>query len=395
MPLQRESLAPKPPRIESVPCTGCEVSRKDRQFIKGEPYDLSIVRLLADRTAGGKVLAHAEGIKGAAEILHPDESRYLLTDCAKGRKWLTFRLDEEVYVEKIGIISAEFYASTFRHIQILGSLKFPTSDWRLLGEVETDPSETHEIFNLSSSSRCPKCFVRYIKVRVLSYHKLEGFSKCALTRIQVFGPTMLQSIDRFAGDPPRRQERISEILKGDAVLDLESTVTEEGESDHENPPLFKFINDIADMQKNYAKVSTSIGSLYSSLQAQQREMINMKGSETGLEGEHSRYLLSGLVGGMVLILVSQIVLCLKYREGSGSPKFRTLKTRLRARFRARKAERHSLSVSGEEAIDTSVKINEEMAVGSEDLEELPSEDQLHALFKGSDALEGAKHFKST
>lgn len=187
------------PELVSIPCKPCEKDRKDRQFIRGSPFTPSMTKLLVDYasgSSGGKILAHSEGIRGASDVLHADDNRYLLTPCSN-KVWFTLRLTDEIFLEKIGLVSNELFASTFRHIQVLGSRQYPTNEWRVLGEIETNPMENHEWFDLSGSGQCSKCYVKYLKLRVLTHHALEGYTNCALTRIQVFGSTVLQSLDRI------------------------------------------------------------------------------------------------------------------------------------------------------------------------------------------------------
>lgn len=182
-----------------MPCPQCETDRKDRSFILGQLYTNSMTKLLVDYAsshAGAKILASSDNLQGISDILAADDNRYLLSQCAN-KVWFTIRLADEVFIEKIGLIASELFASTFRHIQILGSRQYPTSEWRLLGEIETNPLETQEWFDISASSDCSKCYVKYLKIRVLTHHALEGYTNCALTRIQVFGSTLLQSLDKI------------------------------------------------------------------------------------------------------------------------------------------------------------------------------------------------------
>ena len=278
------------PRVEAVPCPTCETSRKDRKFIKGSAYDFSLVRVLADRagsSTGARLVAHAEGISGASEILNSDDSRYLLCRCGLRKKWFTLRLDEEIYLERIGLVSMEFFSGKFRHVQILGSQKYPTNEWRLLGEVETTVDITHEWFDLSGSSKCKKCFVRYLKIRVLSTHDGDGFSKCTLTKLQAFGSTMLQSIDRLAGGADSNEhisvqgEKISKVIEridrelgfdiGLGTSPVLNGTTKESTDEGENP-LLRFINDMSELRSNYAKVTSSLSSLSALVQRQEIEL---------------------------------------------------------------------------------------------------------------------------
>jgi hypothetical protein len=235
---------------------GHEMGPEERIFVKGEAYSASMTKLLVDHAAnqsGGKILTQSDGIRGVSEILGADSTRYLLTLCTN-KVWFTIRLSDDVFVERIGFVASELFASTFRHIQVLGSRQYPTNEWRVLGEVETNPVENQEWFDISASSECSKCYVRYIKIRVLSHHALEGYSNCALTRVQVFGSTVLQSLDRFQAnrtepDLPKRDEK---------------------PADEENTPLLKFIEEMTQLKKQYQSVASSVFAMNEIIKAQQK-----------------------------------------------------------------------------------------------------------------------------
>jgi len=285
-----------------LPCKQCETDRKDRSFILGSAYTHSMAKLLVDYSSshsGAKILASSDHLQGVSDILVADDNRYLLTQCSN-KVWFTVRLADEVFIEKIGLIASELFASTFRHIQILGSRQYPTSEWRVLGEIETNPLETQEWFDLSASSHCSKCYVKYLKIRVLTHHALEGYTNCALTRIQVFGSTLLQSLDKIqnmnstAGgsgpsvaanrDPSFVKAPIEKLYKMMVVAEpdvpqvvspinptpLPSPVTpppppqqppaEEPKtvSDESNNPLLSFVEEMTQLKKQYAAMSHSL-----------------------------------------------------------------------------------------------------------------------------------------
>ena len=303
------------PEYVPMPCKICDQDRKDRLFIRGSPYSASSAKLLVDHAnsqAGGKIVAHSDGLRGVSDILAVDGNRYLLSLCAN-HVWFTVRLADEIFVEKIGLIATELFASTFRHIQILGSRQYPTNEWRVLGEIETNPMETQEWFDLSAASQCSKCYVKYLKLRVLTHHALEGYGNCALTRLQVFGSTVLQSLDKIQsmnstvsvgsgnGRTPayirmgsRGHElvdsRIRLVIKdssGDGSSpshpDDKPPITPAPEvptttnpphqtvssQDEENSPLLKFIEEMTQLKKQYHSVAASVFALNEIIMAQQ------------------------------------------------------------------------------------------------------------------------------
>jgi len=152
----------------------------------------------ASHAAGAKILDSSPGMISPSHILKGDPSAYMLAPCTKTSTSFVIGLAEVISLEKIGFISLEFFASQFRHIQILGSSTFPTDRWRILGEVELALSKTHQIFDLEPRCREQEngCWVRFLKIRILSQYNMDNSIYCALTNIQVFGSTVLKELDK-------------------------------------------------------------------------------------------------------------------------------------------------------------------------------------------------------
>lgn len=267
-----------------VPCIPCDAERKDRSFVRGTAYTGQSTRLLVDHasaSAGAKIVSYSPGMRGVNDILVSDDNKYLLTVCSA--VWFTIRLADEVFVEKIGLVASELFASTFRHLQILGSRNLPTTEWRILGEIETNPMENQELFDIGASSECNKCYVKYIKVRVLTHHALEGYTNCALTRFQVFGSTVLQSLDKIRQETPPAgsrlptfvrtsvhtlaelmEERISQLngvpYVAPPAAEIEPVITVDPPTtdEEERNPLLKFVEEMALLKKQYAMVANTL-----------------------------------------------------------------------------------------------------------------------------------------
>ena len=275
-----------------VVCKPCEAERKDRAFVRGVAYTDAATRLLVDHASahsGGKILSHSDKLRGVNDVLVLDDNRYLLTQCSN-KVWFTIRLADEIFVDRVGLVASELFASTFRHIQILGSRQYPTSDWRVLGEIETNPMENQEWFDLSAGSECSKCYVRFVKIRVLTHHALEGYTNCALTRFQVFGSTVLQSLDKIQAATGQTEgtklpsfvklpigtlsEQIAERMRQIRGLPPvpPPTIPEppppelplEPEEDN-NSPLLKFIEEMTILKRQYASVANNLHSLNETL----------------------------------------------------------------------------------------------------------------------------------
>lgn len=174
----------------------------------GDDSQRSFIRSVLDRTAfrasfdyasaksGARLMTYAGSVRRASAILTGDRSTYMITEC-DSRVWFVVSFFEDLFLEHIGLESFEFFSSRFRHLQILGSSKYPTNEWRLLGEIETSPTAQHEIFDIGSRCRLQtdQCWVRFVKVRALSHHKLEDGPFCTLTSFQAFGLTQMTFIE--------------------------------------------------------------------------------------------------------------------------------------------------------------------------------------------------------
>jgi hypothetical protein len=71
--------------------------------------------------------------KGAQSILYESKDQYLLNKCSAD-KFVIINLCEQITVDTIVMANFEFFSSTFKDFRVYGSLKYPTDDWRLLGQ---------------------------------------------------------------------------------------------------------------------------------------------------------------------------------------------------------------------------------------------------------------------
>ena len=167
----------------------------------------------ASMHAGARLVTHAKGLLHAKAVLSPDKSLYMLSPC-ETRSWFVISLLEDIFVEYVGLVTLELFASGYRHLQILGSNQYPTETWRLLGEIESNSTSNYELFDVGS--RCQRlaeeCWVRFLKIRVLSHHRMEDNSFCALTRFQVFGATATNYIAKERTAEDRRDRRVDPSL---------------------------------------------------------------------------------------------------------------------------------------------------------------------------------------
>lgn len=71
--------------------------------------------------------------KGAQTILYESKDQYLLNKCSAD-KFVIINLCEQIVVDTIVMANFEFFSSTFKDFRVYASSKYPTQDWRLLGQ---------------------------------------------------------------------------------------------------------------------------------------------------------------------------------------------------------------------------------------------------------------------
>ncbi|KAF4736040.1 hypothetical protein FOZ63_015765, partial [Perkinsus olseni] len=186
------------------------------------------------------------------------------------------------------------------------------------------------------------CYVKYIKIRVLTSHTMEGYAMCTLTRVQIFGSTMIQSIGklqkryevqkhpaafisaekmelateqslkslnecphihsngssissqydefRFPGTKQPSGQHSETISKPWRAGDNSSVGdgqdgNDTAESVTEGPPLLKFIEEMTELEANYHNLATNVNTLLSDLKYYEQDISEIK-RHTGSGGRY-------------------------------------------------------------------------------------------------------------
>ena len=128
--------------------------------------------------AGAVVLDSSNKWTSPSNLLKDDRNAYSMTPCAEPKKYVTIGLSEESLVDAVYISSFEKYSSHFKKVNILGSAKFPTTEWVWLGDANLeDESSAEQTIQMKRPSWC-----KYIKLRMVSHHGDEFY--CTLTSVQ-------------------------------------------------------------------------------------------------------------------------------------------------------------------------------------------------------------------
>ncbi|XP_024531221.1 SUN domain-containing protein 4 [Selaginella moellendorffii] len=162
--------------------------KRDRQ-VGGNEHNYAAASL------GAKVLgANKEG-KGAGNILVKGNDKYFRNPCSAKEKFVMVELAEEILVETFVIANYELYSSNPRELELLGSLSYPTSGWRLLGKFEARNVGQPQRFILSKPE-----WARYLQLRILSHYGTEFY--CTLSTFEVFGVALGRMLEDLIGSSP-------------------------------------------------------------------------------------------------------------------------------------------------------------------------------------------------
>ena len=166
--------------------------------------------------AGASVLDSSAVMKGAGNVLLDNRDKYMVSHCDKGSKWIVIQLSEDIEVQVVSLSNREHYSSGMHNIhfhlhphphphphfhphlhphlgveyfQLLGSDKFPTPQWVLMGYFRAA-----NIMDLQHFCVSLEAMIRYIKIRFLTHHGSNVY--CTLTSVKVYGARMLETLDR-------------------------------------------------------------------------------------------------------------------------------------------------------------------------------------------------------
>ncbi|KAI5969993.1 hypothetical protein CANMA_001033 [Candida margitis] len=129
--------------------------------------------------------------KGASAILKENKDSYLLNKCSVENKFIIIELCQDILISQVVLGNYEFFSSMFKDIRVSVSDRFPTQNWRELGQFTAKNIRDVQTFDIAS----PLIWARYIKLEILSHYGNEFY--CPISVVRVHGKTM---IDEFKED---------------------------------------------------------------------------------------------------------------------------------------------------------------------------------------------------
>lgn len=156
----------------------------------------------ASASDGAKVLAANKDAKGISNVLNENKDTYMISPCASD-KWLVMELSQEAAVDSIVIANFEFYSSSLKEFELLGTQEHPQFtkegkdpiknfeggvEWIHLGSFEAPKNlRKPHLFTISEPA-----WVRYLQLRLLSHYGEETY--CTLSLFRVHGTDTMESL---------------------------------------------------------------------------------------------------------------------------------------------------------------------------------------------------------
>ena len=166
------------------------VKKKKRPYIAAIPTEVDDTRMnYAAKSAGAVIIDSSKDFKYKGNILDDVESNYALVPCASKHKYVTISLSEDAQVDGISLKNAEAYSGTLTDVQVLGSAKYPTKQWTLLGEINVENNNNKQSFKLPRPA-----WINFVKLRFRSHYGDEFY--CTLTRVIINGQSMMDAVQK-------------------------------------------------------------------------------------------------------------------------------------------------------------------------------------------------------
>ncbi|KAI8150382.1 UNC-like C-terminal-domain-containing protein [Fennellomyces sp. T-0311] len=123
--------------------------------------------------------------KGAQSILYESKDQYMLNKCS-AEKFVVINLCEAVLIDTIVMANFEFFSSTFSEFRVYVADRYPTKDWRLLGQWQARNTRDLQVFKVKNRFG----WYENIKIEFLSHYGHEYY--CPLSLVRVHGMPMME-----------------------------------------------------------------------------------------------------------------------------------------------------------------------------------------------------------
>ncbi|KAG0172620.1 hypothetical protein DFQ30_010058 [Apophysomyces sp. BC1015] len=130
------------------------------------------------------------GAKRSSTILYESKDQYMLNKCSAD-KYVIIKLCEEIMIDTIVLANFEFFSSTFKDFRVYVAERYPTVEWKLLGQWQARNTRDLQIFKVEDRFGWPQ----YMKIEFLTHYGHEYY--CPLSLVRVHGMPMLELFNLY------------------------------------------------------------------------------------------------------------------------------------------------------------------------------------------------------
>ncbi|CAG9864341.1 unnamed protein product [Phyllotreta striolata] len=142
----------------------------------------------ASLDCGAKVVAANPEAVSPGAILSPSSDEYKLNPCT-ARIWFVVELCEAIQAKKIELANYELFSSSPKEFTVSVSERFPTRDWRQIGNFTADDERDVQSFDLNTQQ-----FGKYIKIDVKSHYGSEHY--CPISLFKAYGASVFEVLQK-------------------------------------------------------------------------------------------------------------------------------------------------------------------------------------------------------
>ena len=218
---------PRPSPPSTPPATIVQTPTKKPPRLNAQAIEFSEKRLnLASKSSGATVLEHSAEFKYVDHILNSERNEYGIVPCITRindntkMKFVTIGLGVDAYVDTVALENNEAYSGTMSDVQVLGSGKYPTKEWQLMGDITVENNNHRQAFKLPRPA-----WVQFLKFRFRAHHGDQFY--CTLTSIIVNGDSMIDQMQKqldSANLHADLEDSQAQVYPGDEDMDAEHPV---------------------------------------------------------------------------------------------------------------------------------------------------------------------------
>lgn len=147
----------------------------------------TLLKNFASPDCGAKIVGSNPEAKSASSVLSPSLDEYLLNACTS-RIWFIIELCEGIQAKRIELANFELFSSSPRNFTISVSDRYPTRDWRTVGQFEAKDERNVQNFPLTTH-----LYAKYVRFELLSHYGQEHF--CPISLFRVYGTSEFEVLD--------------------------------------------------------------------------------------------------------------------------------------------------------------------------------------------------------